>query len=158
MAIGCGDSGGGSSGGFGSFGDPELDWLVGIWEEESTGDDRLTFRRSPNVYTQEITRQVGDESTPDVPFPTTCRYVETSERFTITMNDVQPDSLGQYSIEFVLTGADLVVRPGNDAACSAFIAKHQKAASRKNLSFTNFFSRGDNDGLVMDGNPFVRVE
>lgn len=139
---------------------PALDWLVGTWVEGQASDrtDRLIFARGPRRFTQEISRQVGDEDTPDIPYPTSCRYRQVSE--TLCLNDVSRGdaSTPSYRLAFRVSRIELIDHPENDAACGKYIEEKQSDIDRGNLQYHEELAQGAGGNLVVDRDQFFGRE
>jgi hypothetical protein len=158
-AAGCSDGSGSASTGNQSgihgcdgselYSTPELDWIVGTWQWPGT-DDRLEFSRNPEHFAQELTRQVGNDDKPNIPYPTTCHYRHDANVLCIVKDDPA------YLLRFQVAAAKLLEAP-NDAACPAFITEQESKIDGNGLQYSQPFAQTADGNLEFDTYTFERV-
>jgi hypothetical protein len=163
LACGCSSGSGSDSGPSGSacgpnqdlFDTPELDWLVGHWEQ-GPGGDQLTFARSPRQFVQHVRRQVGDDETPAIPYPTTCTFERVSNDFCVWKMP-SGSAAHPYALQFYVASVKLIDDPDNSSACGAFISEQQSLISAGKLSYSDQFGQSAGGMLDMDGTVLTRT-
>jgi hypothetical protein len=157
--AGCSDrSGSGSSGnqtpiygcdGSELYATAELDWIVGTWLSPGTSE-RLEFQRNPDHFAQELTRQVGGDEKPNIPYPTSCHYRHDSNVFCIVKDDPG------YLLRFQVSEEKLLDGP-NDAACPAFLSEQQSKIDGNGLQYSQQFRQMTDGRLDFENLMFDRV-
>lgn len=143
----------------------EIDWLMGTWVEGVPSDrtDRLTFERGPRRFTQEISRQVGADDKPNIPYPTVCRYRQVSE--TLCLNEItdarSPSPNGTaplYRLTFMVSHLELIEHPENDAACGEYVQLQRSRIEKGMLQYSEEFAQSTDGHLVVDGDERLMRE
>lgn len=141
------------------------DFLEGSWSQASREDERdfFSFKRTYNLdkvsitYTEDNTRQVGGDDTPNYPYETVCRFrqISTLTRFSRASDNTKAyykkNGKEEPTYEFSYNVNKVVLLPAlyNSPNCKFFIADMQQKASEGNLNYTQTL-RDLSDTVTLD--------
>lgn len=154
------------------------EFMNGTWEQASREQevDKITFTTTYNsatggfdkitLVTQDQSRQVGSEDTPDIPYETICRYRNSG--VVTAVGAPSDDTRNQYasngkeaptySVSFKVSKVELLPALYNSPNCRRFIAREKELAAAGNLNYT--WNMTDlMDDVIMDpwnGTIFVK--